>query len=437
MLVKAPPVTTELVSDRIVDSFVQHRFEVRDEKAEEVVRKVRMGLRHHHGEALSPRVVRRREGDRQEEDPSPQRSEHSQLIEPFPEELGSAPPAFAELVVLTPLRHSLFSPSMRLSLGDAACKIEDTTQKFPAALVSGKRSRKQQSEVISFPFAPGTSRFSSGLSPLSRKMPNPSVATELPIEVLSWAKEYAVDFDSEALAALNTLLGAARKLSSEQLLLLLELLRAYADQRVFDNAKRNSEKYTAEWKSLARILKKAVPIATRLMSELEPEFVDSLQKAADNAESYSKVAVEAEVGDAMGRSFSGTTYFLVFATELLTAITGRPHYRELADLLSCIATATPGCRRSKQELSEGGIGKDVVRFKKREYDFMDQSRARGSIEQIASQEIDAWHSAEKALRNAPKKSPFREPASSVEEKKPDPTPAESITAAEGENSDQD
>ncbi len=154
----------------------------------------------------------------------------------------------------------------------------------------------------------------------------------------------------KVLFTLETLKKAG--VTSPQLMLLLELLRGYVDRRVFENARRNLEEWSEKAKSLARRLRSIAPRARELLLYLDPEFIESLYQTADNIENHPEIVAEIQWGDVFGRSFAGTTCFLVFAVELIKEITHRPHYKELADLLACVASATTGAALPKEQPSD-------------------------------------------------------------------------------------
>jgi hypothetical protein len=183
-------------------------------------------------------------------------------------------------------------------------------------------------------------------------------------------------------------------------MLVLELLRAYVDRRAFEEAEQDFDNWSKKAKSLARRLRSIAPKARELLLDLDPEFVESLSETADNIEKYPRIVVTTVGGDPFGRSLAGTTRFLVFAVELITRITNRPHYGELADLLACIASATPGTRIAEGERSESSIGKAVANFKDRQPQFVENFLRKGKVEKQARAYVEEWKSAERRLNSS-------------------------------------
>ncbi len=273
---------------------------------------------------------------------------------------------------------------------------------------------------------------------MSGKKSNPSVETEvLSRQIRAWAKKHSVEFDDDAVSALTSLgsekpspPGRSRKprksgkteilnrppkrtLSAKQLLLLLELLRGYADTRVFDKAKRDAEKRSDRARSVARRLRSLAPKTVEFLRDVDPDYPDEMLRYAENIEGFPNLVNAVILGDPFSRSFAETTVFLVFATELIKKITGKPHYGKLADLLNCIALVTPGAKRSKQELSADDIRKAVTRFIERQSEFVEDFLAKdiSEIEKESREWITEWHAGERRLRRRSRKWPFRQPQS--------------------------
>jgi hypothetical protein len=211
--------------------------------------------------------------------------------------------------------------------------------------------------------------------------------------IKEWADKHQVPCATEgkALSALRGLLKTGFSLS--QLILVLELLRGYVDNRAFEKAKRNHERRANKSKSLARRLRSIAPAARELLWALDREFVESLTQTAENLEPYPSIVSSIVLDDAFGRSLAGTTRFLFLATALTEEITSRPHYQELTDLLACISSAIPTVPRSRQKVSED-IRKTVTRFRQREPGFVEDLLAEG-LEKAATALLNQWHSAQR------------------------------------------
>jgi len=222
-------------------------------------------------------------------------------------------------------------------------------------------------------------------------------------KIQAWGEGHNVlcETGSKLRSALEILNKAG--VTSLQLILLLELLRSYVDLRVFEKRKRNFEKWSGKAKSLARRLRSIAPLATELLGSFDQEFVESLYRTADNIENHPENVAQMTLGDPFGRAFGGTTYSLVFAAELLKEITNRPHYKELADLIACIAAATPGTALQKQQPSEGAIRKAVTHFRDRQPELVENFLQRGQIEKHATDWVREWRSGERRLKKQQKK----------------------------------
>lgn len=285
--------------------------------------------------------------------------------------------------------------------------------------------------MLWFPFA------ISSISPLiksvlvSGKKSNPSVKPQVRSrQLLAWAKSHTVAFDDNAVSALTSL-GSERPkprksgkteilsptpkriLSAKQLLLLLELLRGYADTRVFDKAKRDAEKRSDRARSVAGRLRSLAPKTVEFLWYVDPDYPVWMLRHAENIEGFPNLVNAVMFGDPFSRSFAETTVFLVFATELIKKVTGKPNYRKLADLLNCIALATPSSKPSKQELSAEGIRKAVTRFIERQSEFAEDflTKDTSEIEKESRVWIRKWHAGERRLRRRKRISPFRQPQS--------------------------
>jgi hypothetical protein len=219
-------------------------------------------------------------------------------------------------------------------------------------------------------------------------------------EIRAWSEEYRVPCttNAEVLSAFETLTKAG--VSPTQLMLVLELLRAYVDRRVFEKAERDFDDWADKAKSLARRLRSIAPKARELLFNLDPEFVESLSQTADNIENYPRIVVTTVGGDPFARSLAGTTRFLVLAVELIRKITTRPHYKEVADLLHCIASATPVAPIAGRERSESSISKAVANFKDRQPQFAENLLRKGKVENQARAYVAEWQSAERRLKSS-------------------------------------
>ena len=177
----------------------------------------------------------------------------------------------------------------------------------------------------------------------------------------------------------------------------MELLRGYVDRRAFEKERQNFEEWSEKTKSLARRLRSIAPKARELLIYLDPEFVESLSQTADNVEKYPELVAEMKWGDPFGRSFAGTACFLVLGVKLIEKSTGKPHYREVADIITCIASATPGTSLANQGRSEGAIRKAVKGFVKRQSEFVTDFLQSNKVETSAKVWIRRWRSAEQRL----------------------------------------
>jgi hypothetical protein len=180
---------------------------------------------------------------------------------------------------------------------------------------------------------------------------------------------------------------------------LLELLRIYASTTTFERVKNNRERWLDRLKNLVLRIRRVAKDAEKDMSFirhnrprkrvrwLDLDLWDEWRTQADNLESYIKImgGKKLDFGMVFGRKFGGTLVYLVLAAELITEATQQPHYAEIATILERVSPRKP--------LSEFALSKKIVRFKKRQPDFVEES-VQGKRRVIVREWLAGWYAIE-------------------------------------------
>ena len=203
---------------------------------------------------------------------------------------------------------------------------------------------------------------------------DPELPDEIKTRISQWESDnrLVVLKQPEVAKALGTLVKNG--LDGDNLLLVLDLLRAYTRPELFKASMGRLERWISRGKNLSKRMLLVADDFEKLDPILDPQFVEELRTNAENLESLMKTREMMAQEGVFGRKFAGTTegdtaaitICLVMASELIARATGKKSYVQLWTVLSILSTHIR---------QASAIGRRITRFKERNPEIVDGLRA--------------------------------------------------------------